>query len=78
MISKNRSAALAKDIEDELYSWYAEEINKMNKSMNSGAPGDSGTETVEQETIRIEDLACNRFSLTSIYQLKDVIARKHS
>ena len=57
---------------------YAAEINKMNKTMNSeaGTVADAG-ESVEEETIRIEDMTCLKFGVISIYQLKDIIARKH-
>ena len=73
--SKHKVQALPKNVEDELHAWFVAEINKMNKSMNSG--GEGGTETVEEETIRIEDLACNKFGVTSIYQFKDIIHRKN-
>ena len=72
--SKHKVQSLAKDVEDELHAWFVAEISKMNQSMNSGGVG---TETVEEETIRIEDLACNKFGVTSIYQFKDIIHRKN-
>ena len=73
--SKHKVQALPKNVEDELHAWFVAEINKMNKSMNSGNEG--GTETVEDETIRIEDMACNKFGVTSIYQFKEIVHRKN-
>jgi len=63
---------------DAIYTWYAEQINEMNKTMqNTSASGaTTALPSVEEQMIKIEDTTCMKYRLPSIYQLKEVVSKK--
>jgi len=67
---------------DAIYTWYAEQINEMNKAMQStdtvgaAATATTGLPSVEEQMIKIEDTTCMKYKLPSIYQLKEVVSKK--
>jgi hypothetical protein len=67
---------------DAIYTWYAEQINEMNKAMQStdtvgaATAATTGLPSVEEQMIKIEDTTCMKYKLPSIYQLKEVVSKK--